>query len=99
MAIDFNSDLDPDLMDDFFKKMSSIDECYNNGYRLITAKVTLADLVVEKLAVMFPFNPKQEESFLKVADLMIEYFETKEEYEKCSELLQAKINITNRVVN
>jgi Lon protease-like protein len=58
-------------MDEFFEKIASIDSCYNNGYKLITNKRTLAELTQEKLVVVFPFNPKQKESFLKVADLMI----------------------------
>lgn len=68
-------------MDEFFDKIASIDSCYNNGYKLITNKRTLAELTEEKLVVVFPFNPKQRESFLKVADLMISYFASIEEYE------------------
>jgi len=62
-------------MDEFFEKVASIDACYNNGYKLITAKQTLAELTTEKLVVLFPFNPSKLEDFLNVADLMISYFE------------------------
>ena len=31
-------------MDEFFEKVASIDACYNNGYKLITNKNTLAEL-------------------------------------------------------
>ena len=82
-------------MDEFFDKIASIDSCYNNGYKLITNKRTLAELTEEKLVVVFPFNPKQRESFLKVADLMISYFASIEEYEKCAELVKVKKEIEN----
>lgn len=82
-------------MDEFFDKIASIDSCYNNGYKLITNKRTLAELTEEKLVVVFPFNPRQRESFLKVADLMINYFASIEEYEKCAELVKVKREIEN----
>lgn len=82
-------------MDEFFDKIASIDSCYNNGYKLITNKRTLAELTEEKLVVVFPFNPRQRESFLKVADLMINYFASVEEYEKCAELVKVKKEIEN----
>mgnify|MGYP000736798268 CR=1 FL=1 len=69
-------------MDEFIEKVASIDACYNNGYKLITAKQTLAELTTEKLVVLFPFNPSKLEDFLNVADLMISYFEQNEEYER-----------------
>lgn len=82
-------------MDEFFDKIASIDSCYNNGYKLITNKRTLAELTEEKLVVVFPFNPRQRDSFLKVADLMINYFASIEEYEKCAELVKVKREIEN----
>lgn len=86
-------------MDEFIDKVASIDACYNNGYKLITAKKTLAELTAEKLVVLFPFNPSKLEDFLNVADLMISYFEKTEEYEKCIELVKAKEEMTNKVSN
>ena len=86
-------------MDEFIEKVASIDACYNNGYKLITAKQTLAELTAEKLVVLFPFNPSKLEDFLNVADLMISYFEQNEEYEKCSDLVKAKQEMTNKISN
>jgi hypothetical protein len=86
-------------MDEFIEKVASIDACYNNGYKLITAKQTLAELTTEKLVVLFPFNPSKLEDFLNVADLMISYFEQNEEYEKCIDLVKAKEEMTNKISN
>ena len=86
-------------MDEFIEKVASIDACYNNGYKLITAKQTLAEITAEKLVVLFPFNPSKLEDFLNVADLMISYFEQNEEYEKCSDLVRAKQEMTNKISN
>jgi hypothetical protein len=86
-------------MDEFIEKVASIDACYNNGYKLITAKQTLAELTTEKLVVLFPFNPSKLEDFLNVADLMISYFEQNEEYEKCIDLVRAKEEMTNKISN
>lgn len=86
-------------MDEFFDKVASIDACYNNGYKLVTAKKTLAELTAEKLVVIFPFNPSKLEDFLNVADLMISYFEKTEEYEKCIDLVRAKEEMTNKISN
>jgi hypothetical protein len=86
-------------MDEFIDKVASIDACYNNGYKLITAKQTLAELTTEKLVVLFPFNPSKLEDFLNVADLMISYFEQNEEYEKCIDLVKAKEEMTNKISN
>lgn len=84
-------------MDEFIDRVTSIDACYNNGYKLITAKKTLAELTAEKLVVLFPFNPSKLEDFLNVADLMISYFEQNEEYEKCIELVKAKEEMTIKI--
>lgn len=84
-------------MDEFIEKVASIDACYNNGYKLITAKQTLAEITAEKLVVLFPFNPSKLEDFLNVADLMISYFEQNEEYEKCNDLVKAKQEMTNKI--
>jgi hypothetical protein len=86
-------------MDEFLDRVASIDACYNNGYKLVTAKKTLAELTAEKLVVIFPFNPSKLEDFLNVADLMISYFEQNEEYEKCTDLVKAKQEMTNKISN
>lgn len=86
-------------MDEFIDKVASIDACYNNGYKLVTAKKTLAELTADKLVVLFPFNPSKLEDFLNVADLMISYFEQNEEYEKCNDLVRAKQEMTNKISN
>lgn len=84
-------------MDEFFEKVASMDACYNNGYKLITAKQTLAEITADKLVVLFPFNPSKLEEFLNVADLMISYFEQTEEYEKCIDLVKAKQEMTIKI--
>lgn len=86
-------------MDEFLDKVASIDACYNNGYKLVTARKTLAELTADKLVVLFPFNPSKLEDFLNVADLMISYFEQNEEYEKCNDLVRAKQEMTNKISN
>jgi hypothetical protein len=84
-------------MDEFISKVASIDACYNNGYKLITSRKTLAELTADKLVVLFPFNPNKLEDFLNVADLMISYFEQNEEYEKCTDLVKAKQEMANKI--
>jgi hypothetical protein len=84
-------------MDEFISKVASIDACYNNGYKLITSRKTLAELTADKLVVLFPFNPNKIEDFLNVADLMISYFEQNEEYEKCIDLVKAKQEMANKI--
>lgn len=86
-------------MDEFLDRVASIDACYNNGYKLVTAKKTLAELTADRLVVLFPFNPSKLEDFLNVADLMISYFEQNEEYEKCNDLVKAKQEMTNKISN
>ena len=86
-------------MDEFLDKVASIDAGYNNGYKLVTARKTLAELTADKLVVLFPFNPSKLEDFLNVADLMISYFEQNEEYEKCNDLVRAKQEMTNKISN
>ena len=91
--IEFDQNMSVEELSKVLFEMEGVHETFHNGYELITGKKTVADLVQEKFIVNFPFNPRKRETFLNVADLMIDYFERIEEYEKCTELLKVKTDI------
>jgi hypothetical protein len=68
----------------------------NNAYHLITRKRTLDDIYYEledgnKITFPLPFNPMEEDGRTPdMIDILIEYFTSTEEYEKCSELVKIK---------
>tara|TARA_B100000780_G_scaffold279102_1_gene255583 strand:+ start:135 stop:368 length:234 start_codon:yes stop_codon:yes gene_type:complete len=69
------------------------DACMRNSYNLLLGKKTLDDLIADKecnLTLMF--NPERKYVKMQddVYDILIEYFISTEEYEKCAELTEAK---------
>ena len=68
----------------------------NNAYYLITKKRTLDDIYFEldegkRNTFPLPFNPMQEDGRTDdILDVVIEYFTSTEEYEKCAELVKIK---------
>ena len=72
------------------------DACMRNSYNLLLGKKTLDDLIADKecnLTLMF--NPEREYIKMQddVYDVLIDYFITTEEYEKCAELVEAKAHV------
>ena len=68
----------------------------NNAYQIITKEKTLDDLYYEFeeegiRAFPLPFNPIEEDGRTDdIIDIVIEYFTTTEEYEKCAKLVKIK---------
>ena len=70
-----------------------LSEAMNYAYLIVTGQVTFEDLVDKEGEVMLPYNILEKEDVN--LDLLIEYFEEEEEYEKCAKLIKMK---KNRVV-
>ena len=68
----------------------SYDECMQNAYLLVTDKLSFHDLF-EYNGCLLPYHPKKVINDSVIDDL-IDYFCTKEEYEKCGELKKLKDN-------
>jgi len=69
------------------------DACMRNSYNLLLGKKTLDDLIADKecnLTLMFNPEIKYVKMQDDVYDILIEYFISTEEYEKCAELTEAK---------
>ena len=74
------------------KKLSDIlqggmawSRAHYNTYRIVTGKTTFEKLCKESEVVLIICKPKQLKTPL-VTHILIEYYEDKEEYEKCIEL-------------
>lgn len=68
--------------------------CMLNSYKLLTGKATYEDLLEDDAnPPAFIFNPTRPVVSMEddVYDLLIEYFEEEEDYEKCAELKEHKI--------
>ena len=81
---------------DFLEDLSMYNEAMKNSYYLITKRKTLDDIYIsleeETIdAFYLPFDPIQEDGrSTDVIDMVIEYFITTEEYEKCAELIKIR---------
>tara|TARA_A100001201_G_scaffold12530_2_gene16044 strand:+ start:3122 stop:3412 length:291 start_codon:yes stop_codon:yes gene_type:complete len=81
---------------DFLEDMELYEEAMKNAYEIITKKKTLDDIYydlengkIDRLPL--PFDPIQEDGRSEdVIDVVIEYFTSTEEYEKCAELVKIK---------
>lgn len=82
---------------DFLEDLEMYEQAMENAYELITHKKTLDDIfeefedkgVIEKFYL--PFDPIQEDGrTADIIDMVIEYYTSTEEYEKCAELLIIK---------
>lgn len=81
---------------DFLEEIDEFNTAMENAYDFITGKVTL-DTLVTDLSIggvhtyVLPFDPEKETGTdPETLDLVIEHFESTEEYEKCQVLLQIK---------
>ena len=74
--------------------MKHFDEaaCMEYSYQLLTGKKTLTQLLDETENLVIMFDPKRPSIVMidDVYDVLIEYFVSTEEYEKCAEISNAK---------
>tara|TARA_R100000406_G_scaffold41247_1_gene27567 strand:- start:519 stop:758 length:240 start_codon:yes stop_codon:yes gene_type:complete len=66
-------------------------EAMNYAYLIVTGKASFEDLVDKEDEIMLPYNILAEEDVN--FEILIEYFEGEEEYEKCAELLNIKESV------
>ena len=82
---------------EFLEDLEMYEQAMENAYKIITKKTTLDD-IYEKFEQdgeidMFylPFDPIQEDGRTPdIIDMVIEYYTSTEEYEKCAELVKIK---------
>tara|TARA_R110000824_G_scaffold27127_1_gene92552 strand:+ start:68 stop:343 length:276 start_codon:yes stop_codon:yes gene_type:complete len=81
---------------DFLEDLEMYNTSMENAYEIITRRKTLDDIYysledneVDKF--FLPFDPSQEDGRTEdIIDMVIDYFITTEEYEKCAELTKIK---------
>jgi hypothetical protein len=69
-------------------------EAMNYAYLIVTKKATFEDLVDKEDEVMLPYNILEEEDVN--FEMLIQYFEEEEEYEKCADLMKIKKSKENK---
>jgi len=81
---------------EFLEDLEMYERAMNNAYDLITKRKTLDDIYynLEKDEIddfPLPFNPLEEDGRTEdIIDIVVEYFTSTEEYEKCAELVKIK---------
>jgi len=81
---------------DFLEDMELYNQAMKNAYFIITKRKTLDDIYYDleegKIdSLPLPFDPIHEDGRSEdVIDVVIEYFTSTEEYEKCAELVKIK---------
>ena len=81
---------------DFLEDMELYNRAMNNAYNIITKRKTLDDIYnnLERDEIddfPLPFDPIEEDGRSPdMIDIVIEYFTSTEEYEKCAELVKIK---------
>ena len=81
---------------DFLEDMELYNQAMRNAYFIITKKKTLDDIYYDLEegridSLPLPFDPIHEDGRTDdVIDVVIEYFTSTEEYEKCAELVKIK---------
>ena len=81
---------------DFLEDMELYEQAMKNAYQIITRRKTLDDIYYDleegKIdSLPLPFDPIHEDGRSEdVIDVVIEYFTSTEEYEKCAELVKIK---------
>ena len=81
---------------DFLEDMELYEQAMQNAYFIITKQKTLDDIYYELETgeidtLPLPFDPLSEDGRTDdVIDVVIEYFISTEEYEKCAELVKIK---------
>ena len=81
---------------DFLEDIELYNRAMDNAYFIITKRKTLDDIyyeleedIIDDLPL--PFDPIQEDGRSEdIIDIVIEYFTSTEEYEKCAELVKIK---------
>tara|TARA_R110000744_G_scaffold47666_3_gene104789 strand:+ start:83 stop:373 length:291 start_codon:yes stop_codon:yes gene_type:complete len=81
---------------DFLEDMELYERAMRNAYLIITKRKTLDDIyydlekdIIDDLPL--PFDPIEEDGRSDdIIDIVIEYFTSTEEYEKCAELVKIK---------
>ncbi len=71
------------------------DLCMRSSYQLLLGKKTIDELLEEQEVLYFIHNPSKPTIVMidDVYDVLIEYFTSTEEYEKCAEILHKKRSI------
>lgn len=83
---------------DFLEDLDLYNKAMENAYKVITGKKSIKDLIEEfdggKLdEIALPFDPSSHNGRSDdIIDMVVEYFETLEDYEKCAELTNLKTN-------
>ena len=86
---------------DFLEDMELYEQAMQNAYFIITKQKTLDDIYYELETgeidtLPLPFDPLSEDGRTDdVIDVVIEYFISTEEYEKCAELVKIKDKCLN----
>ena len=81
---------------DFLEDLEMYEQAMNNAYDIITKKKTVDDIYFdledeEYDTYYLPFDPVYEDGRSPdVIDMVIEYYTSTEEYEKCAELVEIK---------
>jgi len=81
---------------DFLEDLEMYEQSMQNAYDLITRKQTLDDVYDEfeengVSKYYLPFDPIEEDGRTEdIIDMIIEYYTSTEEYEKCAELVKIK---------
>lgn len=89
--LDFEDTEDEDLVASLEEEVEILDEAYRNAYKVITGELSVEELLEQADDMIFlPFDPSAPETFMMIADDMIQYFEDSEEYEKCSRIMEIK---------
>ena len=81
---------------DFLEDLENYEQAMENAYDLITKKKTIDDIyyaldenVIDQF--LLPFDPLREDGrSADIIDMVIEYYTSTEEYEKCAELVKIK---------
>jgi recombinational DNA repair protein RecR len=90
---------------EFLEDLDLYNKAMENAYFIVTRKKTLKQLLTELEAkdieeVVLPFDPIREDGrTADIIEMLVEYFETIEEYEKCAELTNLIEHVTKRRQN
>tara|TARA_R100000808_G_scaffold16168_1_gene36684 strand:+ start:13 stop:288 length:276 start_codon:yes stop_codon:yes gene_type:complete len=81
---------------DFLEDLEMYEEAMNNAYELITKQKTVDDIYFDLEnddydTYYLPFDPTNEDGRTPaIIDMVIDYYTSTEEYEKCAELVKIK---------
>lgn len=81
---------------DFLEDMELYERAMNNAYDIITKKKTVDDIYFDLEGDIYdtyylPFDPIHEDGrSIDIIDMIIEYYTSTEEYERCTELVKIK---------